>query len=159
MTVGDIEDVKHQIAVLLAGATFTANLTALAAAKADGITTPALAQIEECEKAQLVNFPAVRLIGLATTFNNDDENGLQEGTHEIAVDVVHVGDDEATLTKHIERLVRAARATLWGTTLGSGINATPLLVQREDYGALAPGVDTAFYKGGGLVVLVTTLVQ
>jgi hypothetical protein len=165
---GDMEDVKHEIALLLGsksaganGLTMGQNLTAIDAEKADGLLTPAPATINETERTGNPSngFPWVQLIGLETPYNQDDGPTLQEGTHAVAIVFLQVTDDEELVTKHIERLVKAARLTLWGTTFGGGINAAPAQVLREDYSDLAPTKDNAFLKGGRLFVAVPTLVQ
>lgn len=155
---GDIEDVKHQIALIIAGAAFTAQLATIDAEKDDGITTPAPAQVEECEKANFTNYPACRVIGLGAEYDQDS-NAAKDGRHLVSVDFLQTGDDEATVTKQVERLVRAARDVLWESLLGEGINAAPTIVTREDYGQLAVNENNAFLKGGGLIVQVSTVVD
>ncbi len=163
---GDIEDVKHQIALLLAsasaganGSTFAQNLAALDTEKNDGVTTPSPAEIHETERAQLTNYPGCLLIARDTNYDLEAGPTLQDGTHLLEVVWFQVGDDEAVVTKQVERLVRATRLTLWGTTFGGAINAAPLQVIRDNYADLAPSGETAFLKGGRTFVAVATLVQ
>lgn len=167
---GDIEDVAHQIALLIGsnrdginGSTFAENLAAIDAEKNDGVTTtaPIAEQIFEAQKASVSanGFPACQIIAGRTAFAQDDNPTLQEGTHRLTILWLHLGDDEVTVAKQIQRLVRATRMTLWGSTFDGLINAAPLLVQDEDYSDLAPVEGSAFLKGGRSIVLVPTLVQ
>lgn len=157
---GDIDDVKHQIALILASASFLAVLAAIDteknAAQEVSIATPGPAEIKEYEIANPQLFPHCQIIGGASEF--DQESTAQEAGHEVQIVWLHVADDEGTVAKVIERLVRATRV-LWGTTFEGACNAAPLRVIREDYSDLTPTPTNAFLKGGRTFVLVPTVVQ
>jgi hypothetical protein len=155
---GFIDDVKHQIALYVASATFTDALTAIDVEKNDGVVTPAPAQIEECEIETPSTYPCAMVIGVDTEFDQESNPTLQDSRHRVDVYWLAVGDDERTVTKYVERLVRATRG-LWGGTFAGAINAAPVQVLREDYSDLARSPDNSFLKGGRVILLVPTLVQ
>lgn len=156
MLTGDIETVKAAIAADLASSGFTDVLAAVNAEKNDGYTTPGPAAVYDYERAALEAYPAVELQGLTTTYEVDDD--VKAATHQIAIVWTQVGDNEQTVTKDVERLVRATRDRLWRSVLGGQVGLAPMLVMSEDYSALAPSAQgQPFMKGGRLIVAATTL--
>lgn len=152
---GDIESVKTAIAAALNGTGFTDALAAVNVDKNDGYTTPGPAVGYPYERAVLEAYPAFELVGLATGYGEDED--LKKATHQIAVLWTVAGDNEATLTTDVERLVRATRDLLWRSVLGGQVGLAPMLVVSDDYSPLAPGNGHPFMKGGRVIVSATTL--
>lgn len=155
---GDIEDVTHQIAIVLAGDAFAARLVAIDAEKGGEPISMPPAEVWEGEKATPTAYPSAQIIGRDTEFDAEAQPTLQDGLHRLEIVWLAVSDDEIKVTKMVQRLVLATRQALWSSLLGSGINAGPVEVTREDYSDLAVS-DQAFLKGGRLMVNVRTLVQ
>lgn len=161
--VGDIESVKTELAAVLAntataidrfGATkyFNDALDTVNAEKNDGHVTPYPASIYPYERAVIESYPAVELQGLVTTYQPEDD--VKAGTQRVAVVWTVVGDNEASVTTDVERLVRATRDVLWRSLLSADLGLAPIHVESEDYSALAPGGPNPFMKGGRVVLVI-----
>lgn len=159
---GDIQDVKHALALVLGGPEFLTVLAAVDAEKAVSIATPGPTQVFEGEKTTLTDqgFPVAEIIGNRTLYNSDSEQA-KDATHEIQVMWTHVGDDELTITAQLERLVRATRDVLWpaeGLRVLPGVNACPTEILSEEYTALMPTTQARqFVKGSATTMRVRTL--
>lgn len=164
MPVGDMESAKHEIALLLAAATFATLLTAIDAEKAQAsgstVTTsaPAAAAIFEGavnSQKEGSGYPVVEIIGHKTDYDEADQQ-VDSGTHEIGIYWTHVGDDELTITTQLERLVRATRQTCRNALL-SAIQSAPVQVVSEEYTALMPTKTAGiFVKSSQTIVRVRT---
>ena len=163
---GDIADVKHALALRLQSDDFATALAAVDSEKADGIDTPVPTAVFEGEKVNLsdVGYPVGEIIAVKTVYRQDDDAKI--AVHEIHVFWTQTGDDELTITAHVERLVRATRDLFWPTDPITGVtakvnlpevNSFPIVFVSEDYTALAPKVNkTGFVKGSWTVLLVPT---
>lgn len=155
-----IQDVKHELAVLLAGPEF---LTALAAIDAEkGVTnpTPPAAAVFEGERFVKTSqgFPVVEVIGARTVY--DTASQVQLAIHEVHVVWTQVGDDELTIVGELERLVRATRELLWplqGALTLPGANSAPIQLISEEYSQLMPAKTHPFVKGAVTVLHVPTM--
>lgn len=153
---GDIEDVKHQVAVKLLAQEFLDRLTAVDTEKGATVATPGPAAVLEGEKRSITDlgFPVVEVIGLRTAYNLDAES--KDAAHEISVMWTQVGDDELAITTQLERLVRATRDTFWRVCLPY-VDSAPIAVVSEEYSELSPRRDgSGFVKGSSTVLHVGT---
>lgn len=163
---GDIQDTKHALALLLAGPEFLTVLAAVDAEKAVSIATPGPTQVFEGEKATLSDqgYPTVEIVGLRTTYDANSEQA-KDATHELQTIWTQIGDDELTIVAQLERLIRATRDVLWpvdGPRVLPGVNACPTEVVSEEYVGLLPTSGTAkrfgaFVKGAAITMRVRTL--
>jgi hypothetical protein len=162
VAIGDIESVKKEIAAVLKNTTgainqfgtavfFNATLDAVNTEKADGRTTPYPAEIWEYEKAALGAYPAAELQALTTQYAPEDD--VKIASHRIAVVWTVVGDNEATVTTDIERLVRTTRDVFWRTVLAADLGGIPMVVESEQYSALAPALGQPFMKGAQVMLI------
>lgn len=151
---GDIETVKQGIAAALASSAFTDALAAVNAEQGGAYATPPPAVIYPYERAVPETYPAIELQGLTSTYNVEDD--VKQVTHRIAVVVTQVGDNEQTITTDIERLVRATRDLLFRSVLDGQRGLAPMLIESENYSALAPNPRTGALMKGGMVVLAAT---
>lgn len=152
---GDMEAVKTALAKWLSGPQYSDALAAVDAEKGDGNVTPGLQAVYAYERTKLEAYPAVELQGLRTDYAADDD--VKQATHAIAIVFTQVGDNEETITREVERLIRAARDLFWRSVLDGQEGLTPILVTSEDYSPLAPAIGAPFQKGGHLIVAATTL--
>jgi hypothetical protein len=158
---GDLQDAKHEVAVLLGNAAF---LTALAAVDTEkGVTsaTPGPAAVFESERFVKTGqgFPVVEVIGIRSTYSSESQ--AKFAVHEVHIVWTHVGDDEQTITAQLERLVRATRDVLWpllGPVTLPIANSGPLEVVSEEYSQLMPAQGHPFVKGAVTVLHVPTYV-
>jgi hypothetical protein len=125
------------------------------AEKNDGYTTPGCRRSTPTSGRSSKRIRRWSCRGCARTTRQDDD--LKNATHAIAIVFTQVGDNEATVTTDVERLVRAARDLFWRSVLDAQEGLAPILVVSEDYSALAPGNGYPFMKGGRLIVAATTL--
>lgn len=158
---GDIEDVKHELALLLQAASFVTLLTAVDAEKGTSVVTPAPAAIFEGEKASKtgMGYPVAEVIGLRTVYDNPSDQA-KVAIHDVQIAWTHVGDDELTITTQVERLVRATRDLVWphdGPASLTNLASAPIELVSEEYSELFKGKDVAFVKGSMTVLRVTTL--
>lgn len=158
---GDIEDVKHELAVLIAATGFVTLLTAVDAEKATTVVTPAPAAVFEGEKVVKSGqgYPVCEVIGLRTTYDPSSQEA-KLAAHEVQIAWTHVGDDELTIATQLERLVRATRDLVWpanGPATLTALASAPIELVSEEYSELFRGKDVAFVKGSITVVRVTTL--
>lgn len=153
---GDIETVKKGIAEALASPAFAAALTAVNVEQDDGYTTAAPAVIYPYERAVPEAYPVFELQGLSTAYDPNDD--VKNATHRIAVVCTQVGDNEASITTDVERLIRAARDLLWRSVLNADRGLAPMLVESENYSQLTPNPngDGTFVKGGMLILSAET---
>lgn len=156
----DIQDVKHELALLLTAAGF---LTALAAVDAERSITPATpgpSSVFETEKFVKTGqgFPVVEIVGVRTVYGPDPQQA-KFAVHEVHVVWTHVGDDEQTITAQLERLVRATRDVFWpelGPITLPNANSGPIEVASEEYSQLMPAQGHPFVKGSVSVLHVPT---
>lgn len=155
-----IQDVKHEVALLLADVSF---LTALAIVDSEkGITdaTPGPTTVFEGEKFVKTGqgFPVVEVIGIRSVYAPDSQQA-KVAVHELQVAWTHVGDDELTITAQIERLVSATRAVFWpvlGPVCLPAANSGPIEVVSDEYSQLMPALGHPFVKGAITVLHVPT---
>ena len=148
----DIETVKKAVAALLGTSGFADALAAVNADQNDGYTTPGLAAIYPYERLVPEAYPVVELQGLNGVYDVGED--VKDLTHRFAIVVTQVGDNEATVTTDVERLLRAIRDFLWRSTL-NGLTA-PVLIGEENYSQLAAARDHPFVKGGMLILTAQT---
>lgn len=158
---GDIEDVKHAVAMRLSGPTLLAVLSAVDTEKGAATPTPGPTAVYEGEKANPseVGFPICEVIGHRTTYADVDEV-TKTATHELEITWTQVGDDELAITTHLERLVRATRDLFWpatGPIVLPEVNSQPVQLLSEEYTALMPARLQPFVKASATVLHVTTL--
>lgn len=157
---GDIEDVKHELALLLQAASFLTLLTAVDLEKGTSVVTPGPAVVFEGEKANLTGqgYPVCEVIGLRTVYEAASDQ-TKTATHDVQVSWTQVGDDELTITTQVERLVRATRDLLWphdGPINLPALASAPIELVSEEYSELFKGKDVPFVKGSMTVLRVTT---
>lgn len=158
---GDIQDVKHELALLLASSQFTTVLTAIDAEKGVASPTPGPTAVHEGEKANTdaVGYPVCEVIGIRTLYGTVDQQ-TKEAMHEISIAWTQCGDDELTVTAQLERLVRATRDLFWpagGAGILVALASQPIAIVSEEYSELLPARDQSFVKGSATVVHVITL--
>lgn len=158
---GDIEDVKHELALLLQAPGFLTLLTAVDAEKSTTIVTPGPAAVFEGEKASKtgMGYPVAEVIGLRTTYDAPS-NEAKVAIHDVQIAWTQVGDDELTITTHVERLVRATRDLVWpanGPASLPALASAPMELVSEEYSELFKGKEYPFVKGSMTVLRVTTL--
>lgn len=153
---GDIEDAKHEVALQLTAASFTTLLAAIDAEKAGSVTTPVAAAVFEGEKQtkSADGYPVAEIVGLRTLYDSNSEQS-KDALHDIAVIWVQVGDDELTITRQLERLVRATRDTFWNALLPA-IASAPVQVVSEEYSGLLPAQDHPFVKASQTILQIRT---
>lgn len=169
--IGDIQVVKAVMAKELATAAFAtvlatvdAELNAAIGGTAITTTAPQSVCIFDGEKVETSGngYPVAEIIGGRTAYDGASQE-LKDATHELQIIWTHVGDDELTITKQLERLVKATRDFFWpanGSYTLPGMNARPLEIVSEEYTALLPTRDRqygAFVKGAGTTLRVGTL--
>lgn len=158
---GDIEDVKHELALLLLAPSFVALLTAVDAEKTTGVVTPPPAAIFEGEKVtkSAAGYPVAEVIGLRTAYDGTSQQS-KVAIHDVQIAWTHVGDDELTITTQVERLVRATRDMVWphdGPVNLPALASAPIELLSEEYSELFKGTDHPFVKGSITILRVTTL--
>ena len=158
---GDIQDVKHEVALALRSAGFLSVLAAVDLEKGITPATPGPTSVFEGEKAVKDDqgFPVVEVIGVRTLYATDDQQ-TKDATHEINVVWTQVGDDELMITAQLERLVRATRDFFWptnGPSLLTTLATVPITVVSEEYTALMPGRIHPFLKGSATTLRIGTL--
>jgi hypothetical protein len=157
---GDIQVVKHEIAMGLASPEFVGILAGVDTETLAPLQTPGPASIEG-EKFVLSGqgFPVVEVVGIRTVYDSNAEQ-VKDATHEIQVMWTQVGDDELTITAQLERLVKATRDYFWppiGPLVLPNVNACPIEIVSEEYSALMKGLTTPFVKGSATTLRVRTL--
>lgn len=160
---GDVEDAKHQIALKLQSDDFLNALAAIDIEKDDGTSTAQPTQIFEGEKVNISDsgYPVCELIAYRSRY--DVNTDAKDVVHEVHIFWTQAGDDELTITRDLERLMRATRDVFWPQGAQRdpfiGTNwSTPLILVSEDYTHLAPKINkTGFIKGSWMVVLVHTI--
>lgn len=161
---GDLQDTKHEIAILLTSVVFLEALTAVDAEK--GLTadqaTPGPASVFEGEKFVKTGqgFPVVEVVGVRSVYASDAQYA-KVAVHEVQIMWTHVGDDELTTTAQLERLVRATRDVFWphdGAISLPGANSAPVEVVSEEYSQLMPASGHPFVKGAVTMLRVPTFV-
>src|ERR1700692_3599041 len=100
--VGDIEDVKHAILLILASATFTTALTAVDAEKrpaAGARATPGPASLFDYETRTMRGqpFPIGEVIGIRSVYGMDAQ--AKAAVHEVQIVWTQVGDSEQLVTQ------------------------------------------------------------
>jgi len=159
---GDIEDVKHELAILLVSASFAAALADVDAEKATTRATPVPKVIYESERLTLSGqgFPVGELLGKRTTYSSSDAE-LKTALHEVDILWTQNGDNELVITQDLERLVRATRDLLWPPTGPISLHALasgPIELIAEEYTALMPNPQHGpFIKGSATTIRVLTL--
>lgn len=158
---GDMEDCKHELALLLQSAAFVTLLAAVDVEKGTSVVTPGPAVVFEGEKAVLtgLGYPVCEVIGLRTVYAPESQQS-KVAAHDIQVAWTHVGDDELTIATQVERLVRATRDLFWphdGPITLPALASAPIELVSEEYSALFKGKDVAFVKGSMTVLRVSTL--
>lgn len=152
---GDIEDTKHALAVVLAGPAFLERLRAIDAEKGEGETpVPTVVIPGETTNPVGQGYPIAEVIGLRTDYATEDQQ-CKQALHQIAVHWTQVGDDELTITRDLQRLVRATRDLLWNSSLPALGNA-PVLVTSEEYSELMPAKDRPFVKASQTLLRIAT---
>lgn len=155
---GDIEDAKRELALVLAAQEFLDVLAAVDAEKGDAApTTPGPTSVFEGAKEVKSGqgFPVVEVIGRRTVYDTEAEQS-KDAVHEVSIFWTHCGDDELTIGRHLERLVRATRDVFWNRSL-SAIASFPVEVGTEEYSPLMPGESHPFVKASETVVRVRTI--
>lgn len=153
--VGDVESVKAVIATIAGSTVFSDQLAAVNAEKNDGYTSAGLAAIYDYERAEIEAYPCLEIVGLTETYNPDED--VKDDTIRVALIFTVVGDNEQTLTKDVERLMRTARDVFWRSVLNGAVGAAPVTVETGDYSELTRGQNQPFMKGGRLILAVPTL--
>lgn len=151
---------KHELALLLRSAALLTCLAAVDAEKATGVVTPGPAVVFEGEKAVLtgLGYPVAEVIGLRTSYDSASQQA-KSATHEVTVNWTQVGDDELTVTTHLERLVRATRDLFWpptGPITLPAIASGPIELVSEEYSALFQATVSPFVKGSVSILRVPT---
>ncbi len=155
---GDIEDAKHQVALVLLDPAFATLISAIDAEKGAVTATPPPAAVFKGAMAQTKigqGSPVCEVIGHKTDYDVADQHA-KTATHEIGVYWTHWGDDELTITTQLERLVRATRDALWNGLL-TAIASAPVEVVGEEYSPLMPGKNGAFVKSSATTIRVRTV--
>src|SRR3954469_5463847 len=132
---GDANDVKNDLAVLLARPGFRAALVAACAEKQTGFLPPLPVTVYREERLSHVVFPMCELIAYRTTYVHQDV--VKAADVFIGARWTAVAKDERSVTRYIEALVRATVDLLWGVSLPR-CNSGPILVTEEDYSPLVP---------------------
>lgn len=147
---GDAEDVKRTLKRMIEGPEFIAKLASVVTTKGDGTwpTLPVTVYAEE--RLTHDRFPMAELIVYRSSF--DDEEWVKKTVHQIGVRWTAVGPDEVTVTRQVERLVRATTDLLWMSNLDMLVQSGPIRVTDEDYSPLLPTATHPFVKSG-LVLL------
>lgn len=155
-----IQDVKHELALLLSAAGFLTSLAAVDAERSIAPATPGPAAVFESEKFVKTGqgFPVVEIIGIRTVYGPDPQQA-KFAVHEVQVAWTHVGDDELTITAQLERLVQATRDVFWpelGPVTLPNAHSGPIEVASEEYSQLMPAQGHPFVKGAVIVLHVPT---
>lgn len=144
--IGDADDIKRALRRYLQGPEFQTVLARIAAEKGDGFYPPLPVYIYQEERLSHLTFPMAELVVYRSVFNDDDV--VKRTVHEIGIRWTAVAKDEATVTKYVERLVRATTDLLWLSTLDTQVQSGPIVVTEEDYSPLVPSVDHPYVKSG-----------
>ena len=164
MPSGSIEAVKDSLQKWLRSSRFADALAAvdaqaIAEGREDGTRAtpvPAADAIFTCEKRLLPSYPAIELIG--ATVGYADDTAAKIRAIEVHVVITQVGDDEALVTKDVERLIEAAMTLLRNSVLDTRDGVKTIQIGREDYTELVPGGQRGtFMKGGALQLAVATI--
>ncbi len=122
----------------------------------DGISTPVPYVIYTTEKWELSGFPAIEITVISSRPTQDSHAQVME--HRIPVAMTLTGDDEETLTVHVERYVWAVRQVLRDRLLTDESHCAPIDVGAETYTPLDnKGTERAFVRGAWVELLVTTV--
>lgn len=156
----DIQDVKHELALLLLAPAFLATLAAVDVERGVTSATPGPAAVFEGEKFVKTGqgFPVVEVIGIRTVYGPDPQQA-KFGVHEVQLAWTQVGDDELTITAQLERLVQATRDTVWpadGPITLPNAHSGPIEVASEEYSQLMPAQGHPFVKAAVVVLHVPT---
>lgn len=125
----------------------------------DGIRTPVPFEIYTCDKQALDGFPAIELV--ATNSSPRVDSFAQVYEHRIAIGFTLAGDDEDTITTHVERYMWAIRHVCRDTLMrGPETPTGPIDTGAEQYTPLdrtAGRVEEPFVKGGFIEALIQTV--
>lgn len=151
MSLGDASDVKRALRRMLEGPGFTAAVSSAVIEKGDGVWPVLPPTVYENERLTDVTFPMAELIVYQSTFSDDDV--VKRTEHRIGVRWTAVGDNEQTVTKNVELLVRATTDLVWMSNLDTLVASGPIRVESEDYSPLHPTL-RPFMKSGLVIMIV-----
>lgn len=147
---GDLDDVKRDIAHLLLGPEFRNQLATVVSEKQDGFVPLFPAAVYQEERLSNNVFPSAELVGYRERFPEHDI--VKHVEIEIGVRWTAVAKDERTVTRYVELLTRTTVDLLWGRVLPR-VQGGPILVTEVDYSPLVPAVEHPYVKSS--LVLIT----
>src|SRR5579864_4580007 len=115
---GDMEDVKREIAQQIASPLFITLLKNVDMEKGDLVaTTPTPKAVLTAERLNLTGFgfPVCELIGIMTSYDDTSGVGTRNydlsshskiAMHQVSIEWTHQADDEGVIVQQLERLVR-----------------------------------------------------
>lgn len=151
MSLGDMDDIKRDLAHLLGSPQFRTTLAAVVAEKQDGFVPLLPAAVYQEERLSHLVFPMAELIGYKA--NVMEQDIVKHIEHHVGVRWTAVAKDEHTVTRYIELLTRTTVDMLWGQVLAR-VQSGPMLVTEVDYSPLVPAVDHPYMKSSLVMVTV-----
>lgn len=148
---GDMDDIKRDLAHLLSSPAFRTCLASVVAEKQDGFVPLLPAAVYQEERLSHLVFPMAELIGYRATFVEQDM--VKHINHEIGVRWTAVARDEHTVTRYVELLTRASVDLIFGEVL-QRVRSGPMWVTEVDYSPLVPAVDHPYMKSSLVMVTV-----
>jgi len=163
MPSGSIEAVKESLQRWLRSSRFVDAIAAVdAQAVAEGrddntraTPVPDADAIFTTEKHSLAKYPAVELVNVRVAYAPDTEAKIR--AIELGVVFSQAGDDEALVTRDVERLIEAAGQLLRGSFLDTRDGIKRIELASEDYSELTPGQGGTFLRGGELRLAIATI--
>lgn len=150
---GDVDDVKRDLAGMLTSGAFRQAMTAIIRNKQDGFQPPLPLTVYQEERLAHLVFPMAELIAYRETIAAQEIVKYVE--HDIGIRWTAVAKDERTVTRYIEILTRATVDLLWGFSLPRA-QSGPILVKEIDYSPLVPAVDHPYVKSSIVMITVPT---
>jgi hypothetical protein len=148
---GDMDDIKVDLAALLKSPRFRQVMTAIVAGKQDGFMPLLPAAIYQEERLSHLVFPMAELIGYKTI--HPEQDIVVHAENHLGVRWTAVAKDEHTVTRYIELLTRTTVDLLWGASLPR-VQSGPVLVTEVDYSPLVPAVDHPYMKSSLVMITV-----
>lgn len=150
-TLGDVYDIKRELAALLSSPLFRQTLTSVVVAKQDGFMPLLPAAIFQEERLSKLVFPMAELVAYREKFVEQDL--VKHVEHDIGVRWTAVAKDERTVTRYVELLTRATVDILFGAVLPA-VDGGPILVTEVDYSPLVPAVEHPYVKSSLVMITV-----
>jgi hypothetical protein len=152
--------IKRGVKTLLEGQDFRDVLTELAAEAGDGLDVQPLRRVSRAERKILpAEMPYAEILAVRS-IRTSDSAWSPARTHLLAIRFAVAGDDEETITDHVERYVLAARR-LFSTDPGDEMRLFPYLggsaqPEDEDYDPIAKwaGAEATLVKMGTIELVV-----